>query len=117
MYRKFENRIKLPTLLVCQAALFALAPANAAESPHDGTQQLFGSTENWQLVETYCTECHNSDDWFGQLSFDLVDREKVDADVELWEKVIRKLRSGMMPPPGSERPENVRVDNMVVWLE
>ncbi len=119
MYRKPENRLGLPTvLLLAGCALpFALAPVNAAESPHEGAEQLFGSTENWQLVDTYCTECHNNDDWFGQLAFELVDRENVDADVELWEKVIRKMRSGMMPPPGSERPENARVDDMVVWLE
>lgn len=120
MSGKFEHRFFLPTmlLLACQAAPFALAPVMAAEAAaHPDAAQLFGSSENWHLLETYCVECHNSEDWYGQLDFEFVNRENVAADAELWEKVIRKMRSGMMPPPGKERPANARVDEMVTWLE
>lgn len=114
---KLKNRISFLTmLLACQALPFVLAPASAAEAPADH-ETLFGSSDNWHLLETYCVTCHNSEDWYGQLDFEFVNRSDVAVDAELWEKVIRKLRSGMMPPPGSERPENAQVDAMVASLE
>ena len=80
MFGKLDNTILLPTVLVlaCQAASLALVSANAAESSvHEDNLKLFGSSENWNLLETSCMSCHNSDDWYGQLDFSLVDRDKV----------------------------------------
>src|SRR5687768_10876457 len=105
MFRKRSHKFRPVLALFAAAAPFAAVHAAEAQRAH-----LFGSPENWELVESYCMECHNSDDWFGQLAFDAVDREQVGADPALWEKVVRKLRAGMMPPPGSARPENARVD-------
>ena len=36
---------------------------------------------------------------------------------ELWEKAIRKLKAGMMPPPGARRPEKATADAFAAWLE
>jgi hypothetical protein len=115
MFSKQENqRVPLTALWFASAVLlFNPGLASAAED----AEQLFGSHEDWQLLDGYCVKCHNSDDWFGQLAFDLIDHDKIDADARTWEKVIRKLRSGMMPPPGNERPDNKSIDAMVASLE
>ncbi|HWK54821.1 MAG TPA: DUF1592 domain-containing protein [Hyphomicrobiales bacterium] len=99
-------------LLMCQ-----MAPAHAADAATSSGEQLFGSSENWELVETYCVKCHNIEDWYGQLALDFIDREHIENEVAVWEKVVRKLRGSMMPPPGSDRPANAQVDRMVAWLE
>src|SRR5690606_408472 len=38
-------------------------------------------------------------------------------DAEVWEEVVRKLRGGMMPPPGQDRPPREQIDRFVTWLE
>jgi hypothetical protein len=62
------------------------------------------SPEQSGLIDQYCGKCHNLDDFSGSLAFELVNHEQVYEDAAVWEKVIRKLSAGMMPPPGNERP-------------
>ncbi len=71
----------------------------------------------WAMLDKYCMDCHNLDDYSGGLAFDLMEHDAILADAEVWEKVVRKLRGRMMPPPGQEKPENARVDEFVAWLE
>jgi mono/diheme cytochrome c family protein len=73
--------------------------------------------QQWGLIEEYCMNCHNLDDYSGGLAFDLMDHKAIAKDAETWEKVVRKLRGRMMPPPGQDRPGNVQVDQLVAWLE
>lgn len=71
----------------------------------------------WSLLNDYCMDCHNLDDYSGGLAFDLMDHNAITQDAEVWEKVVRKLRGSMMPPPGQERPEREQVTAFVAWLE
>lgn len=71
----------------------------------------------WELLNQYCTECHNADDYYGGLALDLMDHNAITKDAEVWEKVVRKLRGRMMPPPGQERPDVAKVDEFVAWME
>jgi len=73
--------------------------------------------EQWGVLNDYCMDCHNLEDYSGGLALDLMDHESIRADAEVWEKVVRKLRGRMMPPPGQEKPENQKVDEFVAWLE
>jgi hypothetical protein len=66
-----------------------------------------------KLLDQYCSDCHNQDDFSGGLSFDLLDSSNVLTDAETWEKVMLKLESGMMPPPGKERPAADEIDGFV----
>src|SRR5690349_22747453 len=72
---------------------------------------------HWQLVETYCLKCHNVTDWAGGVAFDTLSADAVPDDAEIWEAAIKKLRSGLMPPPGNKEPERAAVLSMVSWLE
>ena len=73
--------------------------------------------QQWALLDQYCVECHNADDYSGNLALDLMDHDNLLRDAETWEKVVRKLRGSMMPPPGQERPAPQAVSDLVAWLE
>ena len=72
---------------------------------------------NGPCSDEYCVDCHNLDDYSGGLAFDLMDHNAISADAEVWEKVVRKLRGRMMPPPGQEKPANQQINQFVAWLE
>ena len=71
----------------------------------------------WSTIETYCTECHNDEDWAGSVAMNLLSPDSVPTEAETWEKAIRKLRSAQMPPPGAERPPAAELDQLAAWLE
>lgn len=75
------------------------------------------ASARWAMLDQYCTDCHNLDDYSGGLALELMDHETIVKDAEVWEKVVRKLRGRMMPPPGQERPDTSEVDALVAWLE
>ena len=68
-------------------------------------------------MERYCTSCHNAEDWAGSLDLTGLDAANVAGDAGSWEKVVRKLRAGMMPPPGKLRPSVAETTALVDTLE
>src|SRR5262245_15291200 len=69
--------------------------------------------QRWAMFRTYCTECHNPIDLAGEISFEGLAPEAVTQHPELYEAAVRKLRGGLMPPPGSPRPPAADVDGMI----
>jgi mono/diheme cytochrome c family protein len=69
------------------------------------------------LLDKYCVTCHNARLKTANLTFDKMDLAHVSDDGAVWEKAVRKLRGGMMPPPGAPRPDLTAVDSFVTWLE
>ena len=69
------------------------------------------------LLDQYCVTCHNKRLKTAGVMFDTVDMTRVDLHRELFEKVVRKLRSGQMPPQGRPRPEKTAVTTFVTALE
>jgi hypothetical protein len=70
-----------------------------------------------EVIERYCAKCHNTADWAGGLDLTALDPAHVGDDAESWEKVVHKLRAGMMPPPGKERPTRSEAEAMASILE
>jgi hypothetical protein len=73
--------------------------------------------DQWQTLQKYCSNCHNTDDFSGGFAMELLNPGNLHADAALWEKVVRKLRSGMMPPPGEDRPALRDINRMASSLE
>ena len=69
------------------------------------------------LVDRYCVGCHNDRTTSGNLRLDNADLSAVGEHGELWEKVVQKLRGGLMPPPGRPRPEPAVYQGFASWLE
>ena len=70
-----------------------------------------------ELVTAYCVGCHNQRVNAGSLPLDNVDGVQVSNAADAWEKVVIKLRSRAMPPPGARRPDNATYDRVATWLE
>ena len=56
------------------------------------------------VVKTYCVSCHNERLKTAGLSLDRLDFDDIAGAAEIWEKVVRKVRAGLMPPDGVRRP-------------
>ena len=70
-----------------------------------------------EVLDTYCVWCHNEGLLTGGLALDVLDVEDPSAAAGTWEKVIRKLRTGTMPPGGVVRPDPAEYDLVASWLE
>jgi hypothetical protein len=68
-------------------------------------------------VNKYCVTCHNDRLKTGGLSLAGLDVEHPSAKAETWEKVIRKLRTSAMPPPGAPRPDATTYNALASRLE
>jgi hypothetical protein len=69
------------------------------------------------LLDQYCTGCHNQKVKTAAVALDTLDVAKVGDGAATWEKVLRKVRSGEMPPPGLPRPAAAASSEFAVWLE
>jgi len=58
-----------------------------------------------QVLDQYCVTCHNERLKTGGLVLEKIDLEQVSANAETLERVVRKLRTGQMPPAGAPRPD------------
>jgi mono/diheme cytochrome c family protein len=68
------------------------------------------------LVNQYCAGCHDADMKKGDLDFDSISLEDLTQHPDIWEKVVRKLRTRQMPPVGKKRPEDSEFDAVVSRL-
>jgi mono/diheme cytochrome c family protein len=101
--------------LLLAAALAAgtliAAPQQTSNPPADGVNP------NKALVNRYCVTCHNQKLHTAKLAFDTLDLDHPEKDALTWERAIRKLRGGMMPPPGMPKPTPAAVDSFATYLE
>lgn len=90
-----------------QAAAPAIRPAVKTSSAADQRA----------LVDQYCVTCHSDKLKKANLSLENLDIAAAADHPEVWEKVIRKLRAGMMPPAGVRRPPPEQYVGLRDWLE
>ena len=93
--------------LACRAPAALHAAGPAAVPPPDPRA----------LLDRYCVGCHNERLRTAGLLLDRSDVGRIGADGATWEKVVRKLRSGAMPPPGRSRPDAAATEAFAAWLE
>ena len=97
-------------------------PAHAAASPGPppgaaGRQAPAPEPPSRELFDRYCVTCHNERLRTAGLLLDRLDVSWVHANAETLEKVVRKLRSGQMPPAGRPRPDAETIDAFAGALE
>ncbi len=86
----------------------AMMPAHASGLP---------ATDQNALVKQYCATCHSDRAKAGGLSLASFDAAQAVDHADVTEKVIRKLRAGMMPPAGARRPEGTALADLATALE
>src|SRR5579884_1238439 len=79
--------------------------------------QSAGSASPRALLDKYCVTCHSDKLRTGGLSLQSMDVNHVPEGAETWEKVIRKLRVGAMPPQGMPRPDKATIDGLAGFFE
>ena len=76
-----------------------------------------GSVDSGALLDKYCTECHNPIDYAGGVDLESTSAAAMADTPDMGEKVIKRLRVGMMPPVGKDRPPYDVVQKLAQSLE
>jgi len=92
------------------------APGSAS-SPPSGSAASGPKSPQRAMLDQYCVQCHNVDDRVAGLTLDTLSLDHIPEGAETWEKVVMKLRGGMMPPLGQPKPGKAAVDGMIAMLE
>jgi mono/diheme cytochrome c family protein len=82
-----------------------------------GASAKADSTTPRALLDKYCVTCHSDRLKTANLSLQGLDLTTVADHAEVWEKVIRKMRAGVMPPPGVPRPALAEYEGLRDFLE
>jgi mono/diheme cytochrome c family protein len=96
---------------------------SASSTPEPAKPQTAGVTPaspQRALIDQYCLGCHSDRIKSGGLALSALNLDAVDQNAqsaEIAEKVIRKLRGGLMPPAGARRPDRQSAAAFVSWLE
>jgi mono/diheme cytochrome c family protein len=102
----------------CAIGLSVVLCVGAAAARTPGAPRLPASSEKPRaLLDRYCISCHNDRLKTANLSLQGLDLTKATEQAEVWEKVIRKLRAGVMPPPDIPRPPLPDYEALRDWLE
>lgn len=111
---------KLVSACAPLACLVVLVPSLAVNTYGQGSATAAASADQHafnDLIQTYCLECHNFEDFSGGVAFDILDLNHLGSEPEIWEEAITKLRGRLMPPAGQLQPEQDQVDAVVGYLE
>ena len=96
-------------------ALVALVPGLHAQRAAPRVERPVTSPPDF--LAQYCVTCHNGRLTSGGLALDSLDRANVVGHAEAWEKVVRKVRTGLMPPDGAPKPPQAARETFVAGLE
>ena len=125
-----SHPILVPVLLA--AAITTAAVAQSVDREQASPSPILGSSGHGQLsgvvptsdaeayddiVQQYCVRCHSDARMRGNLSLEDFSFEQAPEDGEVAERMIKKLRAGMMPPAGSRRPSGDSLQTFMVSLE
>src|SRR5689334_11152845 len=91
-------------------------PAPRTASAPAQTAATTAPVDTRAIVNTYCVSCHNQRTKTAGLALDSADLSDIPAHADVWEKVVVKVRAGMMPPPGMPRPDDAARRAMVTSL-
>ena len=98
-------------------AIAAIVAALVATSAPVRTEGPSAQSDARAVVQRYCVTCHNSRTKAGGLLLDQLDAGQPEQHPEIFEKVVRKLRTGMMPPSGAPRPDRATLDRLASTVE
>src|SRR5262245_44959569 len=105
------KRLDLYAVTALSAVVWASVPVVSAAQQSD---QIAAHSD---VLTRYCVTCHNARAKTGGLVLDPTDLARVPQTAAVWERVVRKLRAGTMPPAGQPRPEERQREQLARWLQ
>src|ERR1051325_4720705 len=69
------------------------------------------------FVSQYCASCHDAETKKGELDLESISSEDATRHTEVWEKVVRRLRTRQMPPPEKKRPNEATYSTILSQIE
>lgn len=104
--------------VACAPMAWLLLSLQGAQAQPGQQVAMSGASEAFSgLVQSYCLDCHNTEDWAGSLALDLHDLNHPGGEPEVWEKAVEKLRGRLMPPAGALQPTQEEINAVVGYLE
>src|SRR5690349_10427239 len=107
-------------IAICSILLFVGAIAGQSgqrPATNSRTTVIPDATKRRALLNEYCVTCHNAKLKTGNLVLEGLDLEHLADHAEVAEKIVRKLRAGMMPPTNSRRPDPATLGALIQWME
>src|SRR5215470_5255596 len=105
-------------ILILASLLVILSPGSGNLAAVQPQQPVAASSSPQRaLLDQYCVTCHNQRSKTANVMFDTMDLANLAKDAKIWERALRKLRGGMMPPPGARQPDRPALDSFASWLE
>ena len=98
--------------IVLIGATFLQAASQESSNPAPSDASQYSA-----VLNRYCATCHNEKLRTADLVLKDIDAENISENVEIWEKVVRKLRGFAMPPVGLPRPDERFYENFADYLE
>jgi Protein of unknown function (DUF1592)/Protein of unknown function (DUF1588)/Protein of unknown function (DUF1587)/Protein of unknown function (DUF1585)/Protein of unknown function (DUF1595) len=114
---KMALRPQLVVVGLAVASLVQVTHAAPPAKPRAAAAVPAIKVDHAEFINEYCTVCHSAKAKTAGLSLEGVDPNKASANAAVWEKVIRKVRTGSMPPQGMPAPEPTERDAFVRSME
>src|ERR1700704_1341802 len=99
------GRMKIGWGRLFLALCVVVASTTVSTAPSKAELPSTAAPPSKAFVDTYCATCHNQRLKTGGLALDTLDLAAVSQHAPTWEKVVVKLRAGLMPPAGMPRPQ------------
>ncbi|MBI4475251.1 MAG: DUF1592 domain-containing protein [Acidobacteria bacterium] len=113
--------LTVPVLITAFIVILATGDINAQQKQSTPVPRAASTVmpieDQEALLRQYCQGCHNDNLKRGEMSLTSLDLAHVDRNPELAEKIVRKLKTGLMPPASSRRPDAEQVKTFVKALE
>ena len=99
------------------AAMLLIVGFARVETQNAPTSVARAASAEKAVIDRYCATCHNQRLRAGNLALDTLDLAAAGREPQTWEKVVRKVRTGMMPPSGAPRPDRATLDSFAASIE
>ena len=107
---------RLPASIAIAVAMAALLPSATLQAQNSNSNSS-AADDYRTTLQLYCVGCHSGPTPFAGLNLEPMDFANLEANGEIWEKLVRKLRARQMPPAGMPRPDDATLEALVKYVE
>src|SRR5712671_7226673 len=107
---------RLLASIAIAVAMASLLPSATLQAQNSNSNSS-AANDYHTTLQLYCIGCHSGPTPFAGLNLEPLDFANLEANGEIWEKLIRKLRGRQMPPAGMPRPDEAAYEALIKYIE